>query len=470
MGCRAAKQPLAIHNALMIWALSSALGAFLTYALGWSPCPIARGVGHQAYNPGLMQPRERSVTVAVMEDGTPLPLTHRLRMPHWVALDVCLAVILGATSAIIDTQHVDGTTHAGQASTILRYVAVGVACAPLPARRRYPKQVLGLVVVGEAVLIGLGFRVPALLAGGFAMYSLAAISSSALPYRIVVAAAIGTFLVAGIPAWDSRTVETIIFASGATLVGWLAGENAGARRSHALAMAERAAEMAERAAEYEREQARSRAIEERARIARELHDVVAHAMSVISVRSGAARVIREKEPEKTAEALSIIEIISRRSLVELRRIVAVLRDAGDPQAAELDPAPGLEDLPALVNQIAAAGVDVDVHVEGEVRPLPPTEDLSAYRIAQEALTNVVRHSGADRAILWVRYRPESVEIECVDGGGSGVHRRAVDHVNGGHGLIGMRERVAIFGGEFSADACDPGFRVVARLPATEESQ
>jgi signal transduction histidine kinase len=224
-------------------------------------------------------------------------------------------------------------------------------------------------------------------------------------------------------------------------------------------------------------------VEEKARIARELHDVVAHAMSVITVRSGVARMYGAAQPDKAVEALSIIETISRRALGELRSIVALLRQDGDRGAEEPVPAPGLADVPELVTQIAAAGVRVDVRVEGEVRSLPPTEDLSAYRIAQEALTNVVRHSGANQAVLWIRYLPGTVEIECLDPGGpGGSHPAGRAHVNGahlggtpdghvvggirsaGHGIAGMRERVAIYGGEFSACPAGPGFRVMARLP------
>jgi signal transduction histidine kinase len=414
------------------------------------------------YNPWPARAEGPSDTVEAVEDGLAVPLTRRLCPWHWVALDVVLAVMLGVTSAAIDTRDLHATVAQFHASTILRYLAVCAACAPLPARRRFPKAGLSVVLVGEAVLLGLGIRVPAYLAGGFAMYPLAATSNSRQPYP-VVAAALATVVVAGTPAWDSQTLETILFASGSILVGWLTGENAAARRSHALALAERAAER-------EREQARRAAIQERARIARDLHDVVAHAMSVIAVRSGAARLVREREPEKAAEALGIIETISRRSLIELRQIVTVLRETDKSTAADLGPAPGLNDIPALATQTAAAGVTVDVRIEGQARVLPPTEDLSAYRIAQEALTNVVRHSGARSATLWVRYQAGAVEIECLDVGGPGPRHPGAEHANGGHGLVGMRERVALFGGELSAGACGPGFRILARLPVAEEAR
>jgi signal transduction histidine kinase len=379
-----------------------------------------------------------------------------------VALDVLLAGVLAVTSATFLGRDLHSTNPQGRAFTVAYYLAIAAACLPLPARRRHPRAVLGLVLVGEAVLIVLGIRGTAHLAAGFATYSLATTLNYRQSYP-VAAGAIAALVVAAMPAWDSQALETIVLASGSILVGWLAGENAGARRSHALVLAERAAER-------EREQARRTAIEERARIARELHDVVAHAMSVISVRSGAARLVRDREPAQAAEALGIIETISRRSLVELRRIVAVLREADEPAAADLGPAPGLGDLPALVSQIAAAGVEVDVHIEGEARALPPTEDLSAYRIAQEALTNVVRHSGARCATLWVRYRPGALEIECLDGGRPPPRRPGVEAAGGGHGLVGMHERVALFGGELSAGECGPGFRVLARLPVAEDAQ
>ena len=222
-------------------------------------------------------------------------------------------------------------------------------------------------------------------------------------------------------------------------------------------------------------------MEEKTRIARELHDVVAHAMSVIAVRSGVARMISRTQPDEAAEALGIIETISRRALGELRSIVALLRQEGEHGHGEPRPAPGLACIPQLAAEVAAAGVHVDVRVEGTECPLLPTQDVSAYRIAQEALTNVVRHSAACTATLWIRYLPGVVEVECVDPGGrrlpgaaaaiiDGEPARArpvpgnAEPGHGGHGIAGMQERVAIYGGEFSAHSSGPGFRVMARLP------
>jgi signal transduction histidine kinase len=244
------------------------------------------------------------------------------------------------------------------------------------------------------------------------------------------------------------------------VVGWLAAENVRARRNYEQGVAERAAER-------EREQARRARAEERIRIARELHDVVAHAMSVITVRSGVARMVLDVRPEEAREALGIIEGTSRQALREMRLIVGVLRDAdADDLEADLGPAPGLASLPGLVSQINQAGVPVGVHVEGEPRPLSPGVDLSAYRIAQEALTNVVRHAAPAAAELTLRYQPDEVVIEVTDNGRAGLNpaspARAGD--GAGHGIAGMRERVAVYGGKLVAEPTAAGFRVLARIP------
>lgn len=380
-----------------------------------------------------------------------------------------MAGALAASSAVILLQGLhnggtgDETVPPGPHGTsfwVASYLAIGVTCLSLPARRQHPVAVLILTLAGQAALLALGVRVPAIVAAGFAMYSVTATARLRTPYALVPCG-IGALAAASVASPDRWTVETLIFASGAILVGWLAGENSRARERYALALARSAAA-------HERERARHAATEERARIARELHDVVAHAMSVIAVRSGVARVISRSQPEQAIESLEIIENVSRRSLRELRRIVAVLRKPDETCGEDLGPAPSLTDLPDLVNQIAAAGVSVDLRVEGQARQLPLTEDLSAYRIAQEALTNVVHHSGADTATLCVRYAHGSVEVECLDPGGDRRRRSCADHAGGGHGLVGMRERVALCGGDFTAGRAGRGFRVRARIPVAEE--
>ena len=223
-------------------------------------------------------------------------------------------------------------------------------------------------------------------------------------------------------------------------LGWLAGENTRASRVYAGQQAERAAEKAAAAAAEQAEQVSRALADERAQIARDLHDIVAHAMSVIAVRSGVARMVIDSDPEQARDALAIIEITTRRALHEMRLLVGMLRGPGD-RPAELSPVPGLADLDRLLADTAVAGVAAELDVEGEVRPLPPAADLSAYRIVQEALTNVVRHAGPTRARVRIGYRPGELSIEVTDDGPRGQARRPIARAGGGHGLIGMRERV-----------------------------
>ena len=204
------------------------------------------------------------------------------------------------------------------------------------------------------------------------------------------------------------------------------------------------------------DQAQRAVLEERVRIARELHDVVAHHVSVMGVQAGAARLVIDRDPDKAKAALSAIERSSREAVVELQRLLGFLRRPGD----DLAPAPGLSELPRLAASMGALAVDV--HVEGEARSLPPTVDVSAYRILQEALTNTLKHAAASRADVRVRYGADELEVEVVDDGRAGV---GATPRPGGHGLIGMRERVALHGGQLSAGPLDGGgYRVLVTLP------
>jgi signal transduction histidine kinase len=203
------------------------------------------------------------------------------------------------------------------------------------------------------------------------------------------------------------------------------------------------------------------------RIARELHDVVAHAMSVIAVRSGVARAVLDTRPEEAGAALRIIEDTSRQALSEMRHLVGVLRQ---PEEADLGPAPGLDHLPQLLDHVAQAGVAVTVHHEGEVRRLPAGVELSAYRIIQEGLTNVGRHAPPGPANLEIRYGATELEIEITNPlpDRPGIPAQSAGNGDGGHGLVGMRERVALYGGELTAGptGAPNTFRVLARIPTT----
>lgn len=214
---------------------------------------------------------------------------------------------------------------------------------------------------------------------------------------------------------------------------------------------------------------------ERLRIARELHDSVAHSIGIITVLSGAAARVVETKPEQTRQALRGIETTSRETLLELQRMLGALRraepDDAMPQAAPLAPAGSLADVPQLAERTAGAGVRVHLTWQGEQRPLPPEIELSAFRIIQESVTNVVRHSGARTCRVAVGYEPTGVRIEVVDDGddspgGPGRPRFAAGAGGSGFGLLGMRERVTLLSGQFSAGRRpEGGFRVTASLPA-----
>ncbi|HEV3400235.1 MAG TPA: sensor histidine kinase [Acidimicrobiales bacterium] len=230
----------------------------------------------------------------------------------------------------------------------------------------------------------------------------------------------------------------------------------------------------ERAAEVGRarqEEARRRASEERLRIAQELHDVLAHNISLINVQAGVALHLIDERPEQARPALAAIKDASKEALDELRSVLDVLRE-GTGDAASLAPAPGLAaDLDDLVAKAVAAGVDVTVEVEGERRPLPPRVDRAAFRIAQEALTNVVRHAGGATATVRVTYAVEAVTVEVNDDG-TGAPVAVADGSGGGsgNGITGMRERAAALGGRLDAGPrAGGGFRVRAWLPLDDRT-
>jgi signal transduction histidine kinase len=218
---------------------------------------------------------------------------------------------------------------------------------------------------------------------------------------------------------------------------------------------ERRAQLAERERDLA---AREAVVEERARIARELHDVIAHNVSMIVLQAGAERRVLPAESDATREVLRTIEQIGRGALTEMRRLVGMLRsDRDDPLA----PQPALGDVPTLVSQLREAGLPVELQIEGECRALPVGIELSAYRIVQEALTNALKHAGDARASVLIRYGPETLELEIADDGPGAP----AGNDGGGHGLVGMRERVTLYGGRFDASQGPAGgFVVRARLP------
>jgi signal transduction histidine kinase len=254
---------------------------------------------------------------------------------------------------------------------------------------------------------------------------------------------------------STLVVDCVVVAA-----AWWLGDGTRRRQEAILAARQRAAEL-ERARE---ELARTAVVEERLRIARELHDVVAHSMSIIAVQSGVGAHVLDSQPEEARKALAAVEATSRQALTEMRRLLGVLRQEAEPSGS-LAPSPGLAEVDALAAEVARAGARVEVRIEGTRPELSLGLDLSAYRIVQEALTNVVRHAGPATARVRIRYAPDSVDVEVVDDGRGGDPRPG-----DGHGIAGMRERAALYGGSLEAGPLPGGgFRVAAHLPVDERA-
>ena len=329
---------------------------------------------------------------------------------------------------------------------------VAVACLALAWRRRYPVTVLAVSTTAVIAYSLLGYvNGAALIAPVIALYAVAT-QLSALRATALGVVTIGALMA----ATAARNPFGQISGGGYYLipimgVGVLFGGIALAnRRAYAASIRDRA-----------EQDARRRIDEERLRIARELHDVVAHTMATINVQAGVASHVLPAKPEAAAEALLAIKAASKEGLRELRAILNVLRQADD--ADPVQPAPGLAQLDALIEGARRSGLPVTLSVTGEPFPLPAAVDLAAYRIVQESLTNVIRHAGPADAAVSVRYRPDELGIDVTDSG-HGVKPAAAGGT-AGHGLVGMRERASAVGGTVQAgQRPGRGFQVTVRLP------
>jgi signal transduction histidine kinase len=373
---------------------------------------------------------------------------------RWAALDVLLAALF-ADSAIHVAASSSTLRQAGTGWEILRDAAIVVAVVVLPFRRRRPLTALLVILPAVGLALALQVEQPFVTLAALALYSVTVASPRPTARTALGLVAVVT-VIAAVVGGGGDAGLIVVADLAVVAVAWLVGENTRGRQLSAATAAERAAER-----EVAREERAKRAIaDERLAIARDLHDIVAHAMSVIAVRSGVARVVMDSRPEEAREALGAIETTSRQALQEMRLLVGVLRRG----EGERSPAPGLTRLPDLLAQARDAGVDVTVEIDGDRRPLPDGADLSAYRIIQEALTNVVRHVGPTRARVHLLYRVDAIVISIVDDGGRRWDLPHPDPVGGGNGLIGMRERVALYGGELTAGPHGHGFEVRATLP------
>jgi signal transduction histidine kinase len=330
-----------------------------------------------------------------------------------------------------------------------------LASLPVAFRRRFPIAVL-VVTLAAGLIAGIAYESFQLAGSLVALYTVAAHLGRPRSIHAAVATALALPILRMGGTGPGNIELAAVYAAFAA--AWLLGDNMRTRRAYLREVEERAARL-----EREREEnVRRAAAEEQARIARELHDIIAHNVSVMTVQAAAAGDAFESQPGRVREALGSIESTGREALTELRRLLG--SDQLGDDAGSFAPQPRLDRLDDLIEQIRATGLEVELTVEGSPRDLPPGIDLSAYRIVQEALTNTLKHAQASKASVRVHYRAGMVEVEVVDNGLGGT----VDAALGGRGVIGMRERTALVGGELRAGrATGGGFRVHARLPLEE---
>ena len=379
---------------------------------------------------------------------------------YWFELLIAVMAVAGMLELIVGRD----SPAAPSISLGLSVALVAVLVLPLFARRRFPFAAPAIYwVLAPALTLFDGLLIPFIgslgvvgLATAFLLGNLRSRVKAGIGLVLIV---IGMLIVIGNIPGD-QTASQFTFITLRFIVAWIAGYALRERAEQA-----EAAEMRAVHAERERESAARVAVaEERARIARELHDIVAHAVSVMVLQVGA---VRHKLPEALGEdrdALKGVERAGRTALTEMRRLLAAMRRDGD--EAELVPQPGLDSLESLLDEIGRSGLPVELHVDGKPFPLPRGVDLSAYRIVQEGLTNALKHAHASDADVTVRYRPDELEIEVRDNGDGKATSDGL-----GHGLIGVRERVKIYGGKMSAGATlDGGFVLNTRLPLGQDER
>jgi len=323
---------------------------------------------------------------------------------------------------------------------------------PLVLRRRYPRAVLG--VVTAAIVLERLMELPTSdLAEYVALFTVAI----GCPRRHALAALGLVIVVRGFVALQVNSAFLLLDVL-SFLVSWTLGDR---QQTHRVLLGE----LQCRTEQLERERedkARLAAADERARIARDLHDVVAHSVSVMVLHATAARRTLNKDPARAEEAMAQVEATGRQSLTELRRLLGVLRDG---QHTELSPAPQLAYLDDLIDQFRAAGLPVQVEITGGPRPLAPGVDLSAYRIIQEALTNALKHAHPSTVTLTLRYTDRELQVEVLDDGRTAAAEGWDDSNGVGHGLVGMRERAGLVGGRLQAGPRPGGgFGIAATLP------
>ena len=391
-----------------------------------------------------------------------------LAREYWFELLIAVLAVAAMLELVVGRD----TPGAPSTSLWVSVPAIGILVLPLFFRRRFPFAAPAAYWLGAALLTYVdGLLIPFVgslglvgMASAFLLGNLRDEKQAGIGLTLVLGSIL--IVVAGIPG--SQTASQLVFIPLRFVVSWVAGyalrersEQAEAAEMRA-ALAERereAAEMRATLAEREREAAARIAVaEERARIARELHDIVAHAVSVMVLQIGAVRHALPDELAERREALGRVEQAGRIALAEMRQLLGAMRRDGD--SLELTPQAGLDDLASLVDEVRRAGLPVVLHVAGDPVPLSRPIDLSAYRIVQEGLTNALKHAHASHAEVTVSYGADDLQIEVRDDGAGNSSSDGL-----GHGLVGIRERVKIYGGEMSArPAPAGGFVLDVRLP------
>jgi signal transduction histidine kinase len=414
--------------------------------------PVTGGCGQDSWEVGMQTPR--------------MPSTGRTAAPVLTDAGVGVGVavgVLAASAAGVGPRWISSPRPLDAVAVGL----VGVVAGALALRRRYPIAVL--VVLNAVALAWAAGQYPGpmiLLAPLIACYTLAAArgwrwglagaAATALSALVAIRVAFGAAEppagIAGIAVWMAATA-----GAAGTAVGYY----------QALLMATRA--QLAREAQTREEQARRRAVEERLRIARELHDVFGHTMATISVQAGVGIHLLQTRPGQAVEALTTIKQISDQALADVKAILGILRADSDPGQPRT-PRGSLDQLEALLDPVRAAGVQPLLTVHGSARPLPAAVDLAAYRIIQEALTNVLRHAHARTVRVDLRYEPERVVIQVLDDGTAASPGQPGPNGQDGHGISGMRERALTLSGQFTAGPHpDGGFQVRCALPAPDQA-
>lgn len=391
-----------------------------------------------------------------MSEALRPPVVARLTAQSWLALDVGVAALYTALA----WWSVGEDLTSGWATAAL----VVLVSAPIAVARRHP--LTGLVGALTALVlspVAPGIAFAALPPAGYALYRTALSCPRTRSSAALVGAVVASIATA-LPDFEHRGAIAPFALTFVTT--WSVGYAVRQQRAYGS----RLVSHLEERASAELAQAKQQAAEERLLMARELHDVVAHSMTVVTVQASYGALIVDSRPEEARSAFTAIETTGRQALDEIRALMRVLRGADDPTAGgrpvALTPTPGLADIDALLTGAAQAGVAVQLRVNGKARALPLGIDLAAYRILQEALTNVVRHAGVDAAVAAVGYGSDELTIDVSD---EGVGTTAREPGAGGeaHGILGMRERVTAYGGELRAGpAAGRGFVVSARLPLT----